>query len=118
MSFLRCMIDMTFNLSRTVLLSFGRILTRPDRHVLTYGSIAGEGAQDRRLWCIVWCGNGDFAAWAFCDSALKLFAGSWRCEERSLALFYGKTYSHIVSSLTTRTGSSREGDGGCLLYVG
>ncbi len=41
---------------------------------------------------------------------------SWLCGDRSLALFYGITNSHIVSSLTTRTGAIREGDGECLLY--
>jgi len=69
--------------------------------------------QDRRP-LVLWLGNG------VCASAFwglwSHFAGSWACEERSLALFYGKTYSEIVSSLTTRTGSIPKIDGGCLLY--
>jgi hypothetical protein len=45
-----------------------------------------------------------------------LGAASWLCGDRSLALLYGLTNSHIVSSLTTRTGAIWEGDGECLLY--
>jgi len=68
---------------------------------------------------VLWCGNGTAVlAIYFCALWLWHFAGSCCCEQRSLALFYWKAYSYIVSSLATGTGPIPKIDGECLRYVG